>query len=312
MEKNIVSKKAENKKTIHTLVEDIQQVLLEGVEISDEQAEEIGKRFGKMLQNRLAPRKEHVSQLRMSNIGTPCVRKLYLNVNDIGPKEPLTPDTYLKFLYGDLIEELMLFLVELSGHTVEGTQDEQEIAGIKGHRDCVIDGTVVDVKSASSFSYKKFKEGKLAEDDPFGYITQIQSYLEAGKDDPIVTNKDEAAFFVVDKVLGHFCLDFHKKQNYNWEKAYEIRKEIINGPDLPDRSFEPEPDGYVNPKTKEFIPNGNEKLGMFCSYCDRKHACHDNIRTFLSSRGPVYLTKVVKEPRMIEVDKEGNKIEKEE
>src|SRR5690606_25725922 len=104
--------------------------------------------------------------------------------------EPLRPEAYLKFLYGDILEDLLLFLAEAAGHTVVGRQDEQEIAGIKGHRDCVIDGTVVDAKSASSYSFKKFKEGRLREDDPFGYVDQLQSYIHSGQNDPLVTDKE--------------------------------------------------------------------------------------------------------------------------
>ena len=42
--------------------------------------------------------------------------------------------------------------------------------------DCKIDGEVVDVKSASAMSFKKFKNGTLYEDDPFGYIAQLAGY----------------------------------------------------------------------------------------------------------------------------------------
>ena len=45
--------------------------------------------------------------------------------------------------------------------------------------DCKIDGIVTDVKSASSFGFKKFKDGQLAIDDPFGYIDQIKAYAHS-------------------------------------------------------------------------------------------------------------------------------------
>ena len=46
--------------------------------------------------------------------------------------------------------------------------------------DCKIDGIVTDVKSASSFGFKKFKDGQLGlVDDPFGYIDQIKAYAHA-------------------------------------------------------------------------------------------------------------------------------------
>lgn len=291
---------------IETLVTDIENLLVNGTtDIPDEAYEQLGKAFADTIKRRMEGQaaEKHEFTLRMSNIGSPCVRKLYLDKNsDPNEKSELNPANALKFLYGDLIEEVLLFFAEHSGHSVEGRQDELEIAGIKGHRDAVIDGVTVDVKSASSFSFKKFKEGKLAEDDPFGYIVQLSSYVIAANDDPLVTDKSRGAFLVVDKQLGHICLDFHEKPDWNMDEAYEQRKTVVNGDELPERSFEAEPDGK----------SGNEKLGTFCSYCDLKYKCWPELRTFLSSRGPLYLTTVKREPKMVEIDREGNVIEKDE
>jgi len=41
---------------------------------------------------------------------------------------------------------------------------------ILGHRDCVIDGCVVDVKSTSSIGFKKFRDGSIKHSDSFGYL----------------------------------------------------------------------------------------------------------------------------------------------
>jgi len=289
-------------KTIDTLIEDVQEVLLNGVEeVPDDIARRFAENMYEFAKTRLKSY-ERKPALRMSNIGSPCGRKLHLQINRPEEEESLSADTKLKFLYGDLIEEMMLFLAELSGHKVSGRQSEQEIAGIKGHRDAVIDGTLVDVKSASSFSFKKFKDGNIADDDPFGYCTQLQSYLHAGQDDPEIVDKDRAAFWVVDKTLGHQCLDFHEKEDYDLEEGYEARKAMVASETPPERSFEPEPDGK----------SGNMKLPMFCSYCSMKHACYDGtIRTFIGSRGPVHLVKVEREPKMYEVDRYGNEVVKE-
>ena len=300
------------KKKIETLIEDVNEVLLNGAELTDEQAAQFGNIMAVMIKSRLAP-SNYKPGLRMSNIGSPCEKKLYGEINHSEEKESLTADTKLKFLYGDMIEELMLFLAEVSGHHVTGRQGELEIAGIKGHKDCIIDGTLLDVKSASSYSFAKFRDGKLRNDDPFGYYTQIQSYLEASQDDKELVDKGRAGFWVIDKTLGHQCLDFHAREEFHFEKAYEARKASIASETVPERSFTPIADGYekkLKDGTKEFVPNGNEKLPMFCSYCSVKQWCHPGLRTFLSSRGPSYYTKIVKEPKMLEVDRDGNKIEK--
>jgi len=116
--------------------------------------------------------------LRMSNIGRPA-RRLWFDKQTEAENRRLEPSLFVKFLYGHLLEEVILFLVRMSGHKVTDEQKEIDIEGIKGHMDCKIDGTVVDVKSASNFSFSKFKKGLLREDDPFGYIAQLSAYEEA-------------------------------------------------------------------------------------------------------------------------------------
>lgn len=277
-------------KTIDTLVQDIQETLLNGSEmVTDELCEEYGYKFSELLKTRFkGPREPRKGTLRMSNIGKPCERQLYYSVNSSEEAEPLRPEAHLKFAYGDLIELLILFLAEAAGHTVEGTQDEQEIEGIKGHRDAVIDGTIVDVKSASSYSFKKFQEGRLEEDDSFGYVDQLQSYLFAGQTDDKVTDKDRGAFLVADKVLGHLCLDIHQRKNLPYDQIFNYKKGMVASTVPPKRGFDPVPDGK----------SGNEKLGIQCSYCDFKHKCHPSLKTYIYSTGPRYLTKVVKEPKV--------------
>lgn len=282
-------------KTIDTLIDDIQDMLANGLpDIPEELVLEFEKSFSGTLRRQLTP-VENKATLRMSNIGNPCERKLWYTVNeaDNPAREKIRGDTRFKFLYGDLTEELILLFASLAGHKVEGRQDEQEIAGIKGHQDAIIDGCVVDVKSASTYAFKKFKEGRLLEDDPFGYHVQLMSYLYAGQDDERVVEKDKAYFLVFDKQLGHMCLDEHRKPDwfYDFPEMYERRKEMVAG-ELPRRTFQPVPDGK----------SGNMKLDMFCSYCEFKRVCHPGLRTFIYSNGPRYLTTVSKLPDVTEVD----------
>ncbi len=291
-------------KDISTLVPDLENLLLNGTnDITEEQIEKFAKQVAETIREKLKLREKEDFTLRMSNIGTPCVRKPWLDKNHPEGKEEFTPATKFKFLIGDLGEELLLFLAEVSGHEVTGRQTELSLAGIKGHRDALIDGTLVDAKSASSFSFEKFQEGLTPEKDAFGYLSQLGGYHKAGLDDPEMTNKESAAFLVFDKQHGHIHLDIHKYNHDEilWEQAYEERKKIVNGPDLPERHYKEKDDGYKNPKTKEFIPNGNKLLDTNCSYCAQKFNCWENIRTFISSSGPKYFTKIVKEPKMKEI-----------
>lgn len=273
------------------MIEDIEDVLVNGAEISDEQYAEFGRRVADALRHSL-DRTPREGTLRMSNIGKPCLRQLWYEVNSKEEQEEMRGPTYMKFLIGHLIEEVALFLAEVSGHKVEGRQDEAEIEGILGHRDAVIDGTLVDVKSASTYSFQKFESGRLEEDDAFGYVDQIQSYLHHAQEDPIVTDKDRAAFFVIDKTLGNMCLDFHKRREFPpIPEIFKYRKKIVEQDEPPARTFDPIPEGK----------SGNMKLGINCSYCPFKKTCWPEARTFLYSNRPVTLVKVVREPNVPEI-----------
>jgi hypothetical protein len=75
--------------------------------------------------------------------------------------------------------------------------------------DAVIDGVTIDVKTASPYSFNKFKEGNLRNEDPFGYISQLSSYVYAARDDDVVTDKKRGAFLVINKVSGEMVLDVY-------------------------------------------------------------------------------------------------------
>lgn len=212
---------------------------------------------------------------------------------------PHDPDAYFKFSLGDLTEEYLLFLVELAGHEVTHRQHHVTKAGIHGHIDCIIDGMLVDVKSASPYSFKKFQTGLTEEEDSFGYLVQLASYLEEAAKLPEVIYKNEAAFLVYDKSAGHIHLDRHIFNETNLTEFFEERKELLKSETPPDRFYQTKPDGYKN-KDKEFVPNGNEYLGKDCEWCPLKFKCYDNIRVFKTWDGLRYYTKIVKEPAKLE------------
>lgn len=285
-------------KTIDTLIEDMDKTLLEGIDPEEhsELIEQYTAEFRKLLQTRFSKRETpERGFLRMSSIGQPCERKLYYEVNNPKEAEPFDADTIFKFIFGDLTELITLFVAEAAGHRVEGTQGTLEIAGIKGHRDAVIDGVTVDVKSASPFSFEKFKSGKVKDDDPFGYILQLQNYMHVGQNDPIVTNKTTGAFLAINKVSGERCLDFHEYSGLPHEQIFERKKELVDSKTIPPRRFEPVPDGK----------SGNEKLVMNCSYCSFKWKCHPQLKGFAYSRGPVFLTTVKRTPDVPEITRKS-------
>jgi len=295
-------------KTIDTLVSDIYEVVNGSGGWEATITEYMSSEMSDILKSRLEDeRGEREPTLRMSGLGTPCLRKIWYGINSTNATEALHPTARLKFLYGDILEILLISLAMAAGHRVEGCQDELTIRGIKGHRDCVIDGVTVDVKSASPFSFKKFRDGALRSDDPFGYISQLSSYVYAGRDGEVPTHPTRGAFLVIDKVSGALCLDEYDFTAEVESKERDVQHVIDTcsaGTPMPPRGFSAIPDGYKN-KAKEFVFNGNEKLGINCSYCERKAECWPGLRTFMYKNfdgyRPAYFTKVVKEPNVLEV-----------
>lgn len=280
-------------KTIQTLTDDIEAVIRGQGGWNNVIARSMADNMADLATTRFGAPQEPRAYLSLSSIGTPCDRKLWYKVNQSEASEELPANTLLKFFFGDLIEELILSLAEAAGHTVVGKQTRLNVHGIRGSRDAVIDGVTVDVKSASPMSFKKFKGGDLVNDDPFGYISQLSSYVYAGKDDPLVTDKARGAFLVVDKVNGHLHLDTYDFSNQfeNKEQEMERAKAVVAG-ELPERTFEPVPQSKTSP---------NMKLPTMCSYCDFKKTCWPTLRGFAYSGGPVYLVDVVNEPDVPEI-----------
>lgn len=279
----------DNKKNIDTLVKDIYERISSDEPFERRHVIEFGENLAKKLASRLSEERQKPA-LRLSNLGVPD-RKLWYSINQPEKAELLPPNARLKFLFGDILEELLLFLARQAGHSVEGEQDEVSVEGVKGHRDAVIDGVLVDVKSASTYSFNKFSDHLQPSGDSFGYLTQLGSYSEGSKDDPLVTVSDESAFLVVDKTLGNLCLDKHKPLKVNYKKLVEEKRKMLAAPNPPGRCYPTEPDGK----------SGNMKLGVVCSYCPFKHECWPGIRTFIYYNGPRYLTKVTRVPDVPEV-----------
>lgn len=288
-------------KSIDTLVPDIHALFeSENWAPSSETINKFGNELAKHLANRASEIKS-APKLRLSNIGTECTRKLWYTINRPNSAEKLSPQTRFKFLIGDLLEELLLFLAEEAGHSVEGRQTPLTINGVKGHRDAIIDGRLVDVKSASTLSYRKFESNSLRGNDPFNYLDQLGSYLAASQSDPCLIEKDVGSFLVVDKTLGNICLDTYPKSDVDYHKKIDELREMLAKSEPPPQRYLPVPDGK----------SGNMKLGTQCSYCPFKHECFTNLRTFLYSSGPVFLTHVERLPKVTEVDKDGNVIAQE-
>lgn len=288
-------------KTIDTLVSDIYSVLEKGVE-KTEDTEELIDKFGEamanMLRRRLYKEDEYKPSLRLSALGQ-CETKQYYSICTDEPQEELKGPTLLKFMVGDITEDVTLTLAKLAGHEVRGEQDTIEVEGIIGHRDAVIDGYTVDVKSASARAFEKFQNGTLLENDSFGYAYQLASYV-VGADD---VKKDGGYFLAFHKELGKLAtlrLDAEDFPNVK-RRAHQL-KEQMDLPLPPPRPYEPKLANKVSDPELE-----NYQLPVTCSYCSFKFKCWEDandgegLRVFVYSNGPRYLTKVGKTPNVEEV-----------
>lgn len=282
-------------KSIDTLVDDIYALFNdeEHHEPSEENLQALGKNIQELVRLRLARREDERSPLRFSNLGRPD-RQLWYQANKPEVGERMSAKTFFKFLYGDVIEQLLLFLAKEAGHEVTNEQLELELDGIKGHIDATVDGVTVDVKSASPYSFKKFEDRTLLENDPFGYIGQISGYAN------VLTPNDGAAFLVADKVhgdIGLMKIGPEITKNFKPAERIEHLKEVISSKEMPPRCYPDEPEGK----------SGNMKLGTNCSYCAYKKDCWSDVnggrglRTFFYYGGPKFLTRVVREPDVKEM-----------
>jgi len=289
-------------KTIDTLVPDIYQVLRnsldgKGVELTVDQQAELGAAIAAKVARALnrPERNRPPKTLYMSEIGKPCLRQLWYSVYHPELGEKLLPHTQFKFLYGDILEEVVLALAKVAGHEVTHEQKAHEFEykgwKFRGRQDAHIDGVLVDVKSASSYSFKKFQEGMDDTNDAFGYRMQLQGY------DPEPLNKK--GWIAVDKQNGTLAWSEHKGTNHvNFVKQLD---RIVHALDTngfpPARAFDAVPEGK----------SGNEKLCVECSYCAFKTTCWSDanagygLRAFNYAGKPVFLTKVVREPKVPEI-----------
>ena len=283
--------------SIYNLVPDIYKAVAtkqpaEGVDLYDE-IEHFGENCKRLMTN-LFTEKRDGRKLRMSNIGRDD-RYLWNVVNNSSVQEELTPNTHVKFMYGHLIEELLLFLTRLSGHEVTDEQKRCGVQDITGSMDCKIDGVVTDVKSVSTFGFKKFKDGSLAYDDPFGYVAQIKGYAHS-------EGETKFGWLAMDKQNGHLTYlmydsedeqaPVHEKVGYDIEERVAHIKEVVEQEEPPEHCYEPVADGK----------SGNMKLAVGCSYCPFKKVCWPGVRGFAYANGPRYLVEVVNEPQVPEIE----------
>lgn len=282
-----------SEKTLDTLIPDMYAVLEkavngEGIKFSEAELQTLGHDIIEVIRDWGKPRDQKTG-IRMSNIGHPN-RKLWYDIKHDLKEQSFKPQDAMKFLFGHIIEELVLFFARKAGHKVENEQKEVEVFGVTGHMDCTIDGKVVDVKSASPFAFTKFVTGKVVGEDPFGYMAQLAGYEHA-------MGTDGGGFLVMNKVTGELTLfqpDFTDLPNIE-NRIKEVREQL-----------EAEvPPTFCYPLVE--LDNGNKKLSRDCIFCPHKIDCYSEmgVRVFRYSQGPEFLVGEVKSvPRVEEITEE--------
>ena len=282
-------------KQLDTLITDIYDKVEmlgrgEAIDVSEEDLDKFGEFMKQALVDWITPRANTKPTLRMSNVGKPN-RQLWFDMNSERESKGFNAPTMIKFLYGHILERVVLFLTELGGHEVTDEQKEIKVNGILGHMDCKIDGEVIDIKSASNYAFQKFKNGTLAEDDPFGYMAQLAGYEEA-------EGTSNGGFLAINKETGELSLFQPQELDKPNIKARITKlKSEIKSKTLPDFCYQPVAEGT----------SGNFKLPRGCSWCQHKFECHkdsnngEGLRVFEYSKGLTYLTKTVREPKVKEI-----------
>ncbi len=279
-------------KSIETLVEDIYSLFnnVEEIQIDQKHIDAFSDGVTRSVVSALSEvRKEREPNLRLSLVGHPD-RKIWYEMKGV-KKEPLSSPTLIKFLYGHIIEELLILFTKVAGHEIKEEQAELHVNGVKGHKDATVDNVLIDFKSASSYSFKKFKDGSILTDDPFGYIAQLSSYAEAD-------SASKAGFIVIDKSSGELCYcPLDEMDMINPVSRIDNIREFLKSDTPPKKCYDPVADGA----------SGNYKLSVGCNFCDYKHTCWSDanngqgIRTFMYSNGPKNLVEVARTPNVPEV-----------
>jgi hypothetical protein len=247
---------------------------------------------GEAVEHWATPQIREKGSLRMSNIGKPD-RQLWFDKNsEVEHEAEGDPVVQMRFLLGHILEQVALLMIKSSGHTVTNEQGYAEVSGIKGSMDSVIDGEVVDIKTASPYAFKKkFKYGGLPDNDEYGYLAQLAAYEES-------YGTDQGGFFAIEKASGEMALyrpEYLDKPNTKFRIKH--LKDILELDTPPELCYPDQPEGTA----------GNMIMNSSCKFCKHKEECRadtndgSGLRKFQYSNGVKYFTKIIKEPRVEEI-----------
>ena len=248
-----------NSKSINTVIPDVYEVMKSKDYSGDLStiAMQAGREVEEAIKNAFEPY-ENKNELRMSSIGR-CERAQWYAVKGYTPEE-IEGSVYLTFLQGHILEAVLVALIKLAGHDVQDQQKKHTVEGVNGSQDCTIDGELVDIKTASAWSWEnKFTESGI-KDDAFGYIKQLSGY---GKSD--------------DRKEGYF-LAFNKNKSTLKLCRQQLEEDIDTYiVDLKDKMESDTPPMRLANATTFSKAEAKEKLCMTCAFCGFKEDCYGSL-----------------------------------
>lgn len=245
--------------------------------------EEVFKEFADAviygLQRQIFTEREERSTLRLSQIGK-CLRQQYYSIMGY-EAEPLNPRAKMTFLFGDIIEAVIVALAKASGVELVDQQREVNIDGVKGHIDGIVkdDGNLYlfECKSMSDASFKQLLNKGLTDD--FGYLTQCNVYMHA-------LGLNKAFLVAVNKNTGHIAeVEIEKDENIikDVENNIKILRYCLKHNKLPERKYTPVDEIRYRKKT------GRKILPFNCAYCGYKLHCWDNLIQDFNNNKPIWV-----------------------
>ena len=284
-------------KSIHTLVEDIYNVVRPGSSFPMEREilQETLRGVSHTLCDTTAAETQRAYSIRPSGIGKGLRWHYFMN------KFPTMAEEFdgrmkLLFQAGHVHEAILLAYIKLSGHKVTHEQGKVTLAGISGSCDCVIDDYLIDIKTTSDYSYSKFADGKISLDnDPFGYIAQLSAYKQGLVDAGVKIKGQGWLAYNKNNSKMHLHL-IPDSQLINATEKIEAIRDVHQSDVMPEELCP-----GATPKAE---PNGNLEMSFMCAFCPFKEKCWPDYRVFKYSNKDKFYLKVEKEPRVQEITHE--------
>jgi hypothetical protein len=248
-------------------------------EIDSSRLEDLIEQFGEdckdSLRKQLSDRGDF--RIRMSGLGRPlCQQKMEKR----GYSQDVGYNDMMRFLLGDLVEAVAVFVLKAAGVNVVDTHRKcsLDLAGedVKGTLDIILDDgeqKVWDIKSTSPWAYENKFSGRggyavIKEDDPFGYIMQGYLYSEA-QDMPF------GGWIAINKSTGEW--DFVEAPNDQQQDREEYlaeakaRVKSLKKDDKFKIPFEAIDESYTVKGDKVYT--GNKLMPRTCTFCSFKEHC---------------------------------------